>query len=77
MSQLPEIGFLRLQQILGNSKSNPPIPPLIPICQSTWWDGIKTGRFPKPIKLGPRTTVWTIESIRQYIEDKQTGGNHE
>lgn len=67
MYVLSETGFLRLSQILGNSKTNPPTPPLIPISKSTWWDGIKTGRFPKPIKLGPRTTVWAVESIRALI----------
>jgi hypothetical protein len=30
--------------------------------------GIKTGRFPKPVKLGPRTTAWKVEDIRTLIE---------
>lgn len=71
MHQLPETGFMRLPQILGNSKSKPPTPPIIPVSKSTWWDGIKTGRFPKPVKLGPRITVWTAESIKQYLEQNQ------
>lgn len=67
MHQLPETGFLRLSQILGNQKSNPPTTPIIPVSKSTWWNGVKTGFFPKPIKLGPRTTVWTVESIKNLI----------
>jgi len=69
MYELPSIGYLRLSQILGNKKSRPPIPALIPVGKSTWWEGVKSGRFPKPIKLGPKTTVWRIEDIRQLIKN--------
>lgn len=65
---LPAIGFLRLHQIIGNPKADPPIPALIPVSKSTWWSGVKTGRFPQSIKLGSRTTVWRVEDIRQLIE---------
>jgi predicted DNA-binding transcriptional regulator AlpA len=69
--QLPETGFLRLPQILGDSKAEPPIPPIIPLGRSTWWDGVKAGRFPKPVKLGPRVTVWRVEDIRALIASAQ------
>ena len=49
-SILPETGFVRLATVLA----------LIPIGKSSWWEGIKKGRFPKPIKLGPRTTAWRL-----------------
>lgn len=62
---LPATGFLRLQQIVGDRKAG--TPPLIPVCKSTWWDGVKSGRFPKPIKLSPRVTVWRAEDIRELI----------
>lgn len=65
MNQLPETGFLRLSQILGNRTSTPP---LIPVGKSTWWQGVKTGRFPKPVKLGPRITAWRVEDIKLLIE---------
>lgn len=65
---LPQTGFLRLHQIVGNPKANPPIPPIIPVCKSTWWAGVKTGKFPKGHKLGPRTTAWKVEDIRALIE---------
>jgi predicted DNA-binding transcriptional regulator AlpA len=64
--QLPETGFLRLKQIIGNSE--PPIPPLIPVSKSTWWDGVKTGKFPKPVKLGKRVSMWRVEDVRALIE---------
>ncbi len=70
---ITNIGFLRLKQIVGDTNANPPIPPLIPISKSSWWAGIKTGRFPKPVKLGPQTTAWKTEDIFALIE-KLNGG---
>ena len=66
--QLPETGFLRLSQIVGNSKAKPPINPIYPVSKSTWWAGVKSGRFPKPVKLGPRITAWRVEDIRDLIQ---------
>lgn len=54
---LPATGFFRLPSILT----------IIPVSKSTWWAGIKTGRFPKPVKLGARITVWRVEDIRMLI----------
>lgn len=65
---LPETGFLRLRQILGDPNATPPIPPIIPVRKTAWWSGIKSGRFPQPVKLGPRTTAWRVEDIRRLIE---------
>lgn len=65
---LPETGFVRLPQIVGNANAKPPIPPLIPVSRSTWWAGVRAGRFPQPVKLGPKTTVWRVEDIRALIE---------
>ena len=67
MYQLPQTGYLRLPQIIGNPKAEPPIPAVIPVGKSTWWQGVKEGRFPKPVKLGPRTTAWRVEDIRELI----------
>ena len=69
ISTLPETGFLRLPQIVGDSKSYPPIPALIPVSRSTWWAGVKSGRYPRPVKLGPRITAWRVEDIRRLIAD--------
>ncbi len=54
---IPATGFLRLPQILA----------IFPISKSTWWEGCRTGRFPKPIKLSLRTTVWKAEDIATLI----------
>ncbi len=70
-ASLPETGFVRLAQILGDNKLG--IPPLIPVSRTTWWEGVRSGRFPQPIKLSPRTTAWRAEDIRELIE-RLSGG---
>ena len=55
---LPETGFIRLPAVLGH----------IPVSKSTWWAGVKSGRYPKPVKLGERITAWRAEDIRALIE---------
>ena len=54
---LPQEGFARLPQVLH----------VLGIGKTTFWEGIKTGRFPAPIKLGPRMSVWKVEDIRNLI----------
>ena len=69
MHKLPETGFLRLNQIIGNPKADPPIPAVIPVSKSTWWEGVRTGRYPQPVRtLGLRITAWRVEDIRALIE---------
>jgi predicted DNA-binding transcriptional regulator AlpA len=58
MPELSENSLLRLPQVLA----------LIPVSRSTWWAGCKSGRFPKPIKLGPRTSVWRYGDIAALLE---------
>jgi len=57
MYAIPETGFLRLPQVLN----------LIPLGKTCWWEGVKTGRFPKPVKLSARCTAWRAEDIRTLI----------
>lgn len=57
----PDSGIVRLSAILA---PNGPIP----VSKSTWWLGVKTGRFPRPIKLGPRITAWRAEDILALID---------
>jgi prophage regulatory protein len=64
---LPLTGYVRLPQIIGNPTTDPPTPAVIPVSKSTWWEGVKTGRFPKPFKLSPRITAWRVEDIRNFI----------
>lgn len=65
---IPETGLLRLAQIVGNPKADPPIPPIIPVGKTSFLNGVKAGRYPAPIKLGPRTTAWRASDIRRIAE---------
>ena len=60
--------FLRLKQIIGNEKTDPILQPLIPISASSWWAGVASGRFPKPVKIGPNTTAWRWEDIQDLLD---------
>lgn len=68
---LPEAGFLRLNQIIGDPKADPPIPAVIPVSKSTWWAGVASSRYPKSVKISPRCTAWRVEDIRKLIEAQQ------
>ena len=62
--------LLRINQVLA----------LVPVGRSSWWEGCRTGRYPKPIKLGPRTTVWRAEDITAFINrvnNQQMEAGHE
>lgn len=65
-TNIPSTGFLRLPQILK----------FFPISKSAWWQGCRSGRYPQPVKLGPRTTVWRAEDIRELIENVGKGQSH-
>ena len=57
-ASLPAEGYVRLPQILA----------VIPISKSAWWAGVRSGRYPRSVRLGTRTTAWKVESIRQLID---------
>ena len=61
---LPHTGYVRIKTLLQ----------FIPVGKTTWWEGVKTGRFPKPVKLGARITVWRAEDIRKLINNGIDGG---
>lgn len=73
---LPETGYLRLSQIIGAPKADPPVPPIIPVSRSCWLAGCKSGRFPAPVKLGPRMVVWKVKDIRALIEGTYRPAGH-
>lgn len=57
--QLQKYGFLRLPEVLE----------LIPVSKSTWWAGVKSGKYPKAVKLSSRITAWRTTEISNYIAD--------
>jgi prophage regulatory protein len=67
-NQLPQTGFFRLPHIIGDPEATPPIPALIPVGRTTWLNGVKSGKYPKPVKLGARTNGWRVSDIYALIE---------
>lgn len=63
MQDIPELGFMRLKQVLK----------VIPLGQTCWLDGVRSGRFPKPVKLSARCTAWRVEDIRELIKRLSNG----
>jgi len=64
---LPETGFVRLKTILT----------IIPVGKSTFWAGVKTGRFPKPCKISERCTAWRCEDIHALLKQLAAQPPHE
>jgi predicted DNA-binding transcriptional regulator AlpA len=57
---LPDEAFVRLATVLA----------VYPVGRSTWWAGIKSGRYPAPVKLGPNTAAWRAGEIRQLLQQQ-------
>lgn len=55
----PETGFVRLPQILA----------VFPVGKTTWWEGVRSGKYPKGIKLSERVTAWRAEDILALIAE--------
>lgn len=55
---LPATGFLRLAQVLE----------FVPVSKTVWYEGVQSGRFPQPVKLGPRTSAYRAQDISALIE---------
>ena len=51
--------LLRLPEVLNR----------IPVSKSTWWAGVASGRFPKAVRLGPRSTAWLEDDVDRLIRE--------
>lgn len=60
---LPETGFLRLADVLK----------LVPVCRTAWYNGMKSGLFPKPVALGKRARGYRAEDLRALIDRLNAG----
>jgi predicted DNA-binding transcriptional regulator AlpA len=59
------------------SRERPPLTPLVPVSKSSWWAGIKLGRYRKPVKIGERMTAWRVEDIRALISQAGKQGERD
>jgi predicted DNA-binding transcriptional regulator AlpA len=58
-NQLPLTGYVRIPTILA----------VYPVSRATWWNMVRDGRAPQPVKLGPRITAWRAADIRRLLGD--------
>jgi len=40
---------------------------LVPVSPATIWRWVAQGKFPKPFKLGPNTTVWNLDQVETFL----------
>ena len=59
LNTIPDFSFIRLQQVLA----------IIPVSKSAWYQGVSTGKYPAPTKLGKRTAVYKLADIKKLLED--------
>lgn len=60
---LPETGFLRLADVLR----------FVPVCRTAWYNGVKSGLYPKPVPLGKRARAYRVEDVRALIDRLNAG----
>lgn len=55
---MTEDKLLRINQIISG---------ILPISKTSWWNGVKSGLYPQPVKLGPRTTAWRESDVKRIV----------
>lgn len=63
-SSIDPNGLYRVKFIVRTKTGGPP---LIDMSPATWWAGVKSGRFPKPIRNGSMT-FWRGADLLTLIE---------
>lgn len=48
-------------------RARPGVPGVLPFSRAKWWNGVRTGKYPQPVKLGPNITAWRVDDIRALI----------
>jgi prophage regulatory protein len=50
--------LLRLPEVLA----------IVPVGRSTWYEGVRQGAYPQPVRLSTRTVAWPEDSIRTLVQ---------
>lgn len=61
--EMPENGLLRLPEVLR----------YIPVSKSTIYSKIKTGAWPRPVRISQRVVAWKARDIRNLLERIERG----
>lgn len=60
-ASVPSDSFIKLPQVLAR----------YPVSRSSFLAGVKSGRYPKSVKLGPRSVAWRLSDINKLIAEAQ------
>jgi prophage regulatory protein len=41
------------------------------VCRTTIYDWVKAGRFPRPVKIGPRAIGWRESDIAEWLASRE------
>lgn len=52
--------LLALWQVLG----------IVPISKTTWYEGIRNGRYPRPVQISARRVGWRLADIEKWMADR-------
>jgi len=61
--QFQHDSLLRLPDVLA----------LIPVSRATWYAGVKSGRYPQAVSLGPRCVAWRASEIQRLVSHGLSG----
>jgi prophage regulatory protein len=53
-----KVRLLRIRQVLE----------IVPVSRSTIWQWVRDQKFPAPVRLGDRVTVWRETEVLRHIE---------
>lgn len=56
-NELPDDALLRLPDVLS----------VVGVGRSTWFAGVKEGRYPQPVQLSARLRAWRVRDIRKLL----------
>ena len=54
----------------------PDVLAMFPISRSSWYEGVRTGRYPPPVKRGARAVAWRrvdLEALLERLGDGEGG----
>lgn len=57
LTPLPAEGLIRMAQVLA----------VFPVGRTTWQNGVRSGRYPKPVRIGKSAVAWRVEDIRRLF----------
>lgn len=64
---LHEDRLVRVSEIVGDKKAN--IKGLVPVCEASWWAGVRRGIYPQPVRLGPKVTCWRLSDVLSIVKN--------